>query len=105
MALDTTTGGDAAEAYASVDYADAYHEARGNASWAALSPERKEQCLRLAAEYMAGAYWSSWQGCRVTTTQRLDWPRSGVVAHEVAVSPLNVPPAVMDTNASLALKA
>lgn len=66
-----------AESYISVEDADAYFSARGNASWAALTVEAKEAALRLATDYMSAAYGGKWCGKRLTDTQALDWPRTG----------------------------
>ncbi len=90
-----------AEAYISVADADAYFAARGNEAWAALTTEKKEQALRLGADYMGQAYGPRWCGERATTTQALDWPRTGVcgVADDV------VPVPVQRANAELAVRA
>lgn len=106
LVVETGTGNAAAESYASTVDADAYHAARGAAAWAALTPTRKEECLRLAADYMIGAYAGAWQGSRAVATQALDWPRIGVIAFgDVVVRADVVPPAVRDACAALALKA
>lgn len=122
MALTHETGAglSTADSYCSVADADTYHTDRGGAAWAALSNERKEQCLRLATDYMIGAYVLAWQGARATAGQALDWPRRGVVFqqwqgqsvdprwidnYDIFVLPTIVPPAVRDACAVLALKA
>jgi hypothetical protein len=67
-----------AESYASLADADAYFTGRGNATWAALSTEAKEQALRKATDYMGQVYRMRWAGYRKTDTQALDWPRYAV---------------------------
>ena len=62
-----------AEAYASVEFADAYHLAMGNDAWAALGTTAKEQALRRGTQYLDTNY--TFTGSRKTTTQRLEWPR------------------------------
>lgn len=62
-----------AEAYASVEFADAYHLAMGNTTWANLGTTAKEQALRRGTQYLDSSY--TFTGTRKTTTQRLEWPR------------------------------
>lgn len=95
-----------ADSLASVEAADLYHADRGAAAWAALSADRKAQCLRLATDYMGQVYAAAWQGVRAVAGQALDWPREGVVAFETVEVLANiVPPAVANACALLALKA
>ena len=95
LVVEDGTGLDNAEAYISVADADAYHDARGNAAWAALAEPAKEAALRLGADYLGQAYGLRWAGARLTDTQALDWPR---VAK-------GVPEAVRRANAELAARA
>lgn len=89
-----------AEAYCTVDFADAYHAARGN-EWAG-SASVKEAALRRATDYMA-AY--TWKGERISATQALAWPRDGVVVDGYEVDADSVPAAVQRACAELALRA
>lgn len=98
MAIDTTVGGPAAEAYISVTDADTYFSLRGNTAWAALTTPAKEAALRLSTDYMAGAY--KWCGERTTDTQALDWPRTGTQYDDDVI-----PEAVKRANAELAVRA
>lgn len=93
-----------AESYISVANADAYHVARGNAAWALLSHEVKEQALRKATDYM-GRYSGRWKGERLNAGQVLDWPRAGVVVDGYEINWETVPAAVANACALLALKA
>lgn len=103
---ETGAGLSNADSFVSVEAADAYHADRGAGAWAALTPERKEQCLRLATDYMGQVYAAAWQGVRAVAGQALDWPREGVVAFETVEVLANiVPPAVANACALLALKA
>jgi hypothetical protein len=117
MALDTTVGGAEAESYASVAEADAYHAGRGNAAWAALDGAAKEVALRLATDYLEGAYALAWSGGRASVTQRLSWPRVGAYAafnvgtydpgfmpEAITILDTVIPPAVRDACSLLALK-
>ena len=95
-----------AESYCSVADASAYHTARGNAAWAALASDTvREQCLRKATDYMEQVYRSRWQGCRVSETQALSWPRYDVEVEGYAVDSDIVPTEVKNACAELALKA
>lgn len=79
LVTETGAGLSNAESYCSIDYADTYHDNRGNSTWIKLSDDIKEQCLRKATDYMIGEYRDRWKGRRVLITQALDWPRVGVV--------------------------
>lgn len=105
LVVEDGTGKPDAEAYMSVADADAYHAARGNAAWAALDEPAKEAALRKGADFMGQAYGGQWQGARVSATQALDWPRSGVVAYGFDVASDVVPAAVARANAEFALRA
>lgn len=105
LVVEDGTGKNNAESFVSVADADTYHAGRGNAAWAALALERKEQLLRIATDYMGGAYGLNWQGCRAVPGQALDWPRAGVTAFEETVPRDDVPAAVQNACAILALKA
>jgi hypothetical protein len=64
------------ESYISVADANIYHDARGNAAWAAVAD--KEAALRKATDYMVQAYRPRWKGYRKDGAQALDWPRTFV---------------------------
>lgn len=95
---------DGADAYTSVANADAWHAARGNAAWAILTLEAKEQALRKATDYM-GAYSGRWKGERISAGQALDWPRAGVVVDGYEIDRETIPAAIANACAVLALKA
>lgn len=114
LVVETGAGLANAEAYISVADADAYFAARGNAAWAALTIDQKEQNLRKGADYMTAEYAGRWAGQRVTQTQALDWPRVYVPRRDVAggygPSPIYwpsnvVPEPVRRANAELAVRA
>ena len=75
LIVEDGTGRSDAESYASVDFTDAYHLARGNTLWATLNATEKEQALRRATEFMGESYRLRWAGYRTTDAQALDWPR------------------------------
>jgi hypothetical protein len=78
IVVETGAGLSTAETYISVNDCDAYHLARANSAWAALSTPNKEAFLRRATEYMLQMYRLRWKGVRMTATQALDWPRAYV---------------------------
>lgn len=97
-----------ADSLASVDFADAYHEARGNAAWAALDDFAREAALVRATDFIEGAYRLRWAGSRTSpSTQSLSWPRTGVYVAEEGyyVAENHIPHAVRRAVAELAGKA
>jgi hypothetical protein len=73
-----------AESYVDVATADAYLAARGmDSDWLAKTDTEKEALLRRAMDYMRAAYRGRWKGWRAREPQALDWPRQGVVLHDL----------------------
>ena len=111
MALVTEdgTGKADAESYVSVADATTYHTNMGNAAaWTAVGITAvQEAMLRRATNYLRSRYYNMWEGSAVISTQRLDWPRSGVPARDGygAIASNSVPAEVKDACAELALKA
>lgn len=106
LVVEDGTGKADAESFISVADALAYHEARGNAAWAAVATDTvREQLLRKATDYMEFAYGQRWKGVRTTTTQALSWPRSGVFINDNLIPSNVVPTAVQRACAELALRA
>lgn len=105
--VETGTGAADSESFASVAYCDTYHAGRGNAAWALLASDVREQALRKATDYMQQVYRERWAGIRVKTTQALDWPRYDVPRKDVGdyYSSVLVPEEVKRACAELALKA
>ena len=96
----------AADSYCSAAEAAAHHASVGQAdAWDAI--DDKDAAIRLATKYLTQAYAGRWAGMRATSTQALDWPRSGV---PWADSPLKwrsavaVPPELKEASAELALR-
>ena len=109
LVVETGSGLASSESYASLDDANAYHEAFGNASWGDLDSDVQEQALRRATEFMEGRYGPLWSGFRATSTQALAWPRIGVRIKSLlgGINCLStvVPSAVRRACCSLALRA
>jgi hypothetical protein len=100
------------ESYASVAQIDAYHAARGNAQWAALTVTEKEQAARRATDYLLQMYRTKWKGARASLNQALDWPRLEVQLDDVGFGrmpyyvPFNtIPQQVIQATAEMALRA
>ena len=95
-----------AESYATVAEATAYHAARNNTAWAALTTDAlREAALRRATDYMRQAYRSRWQGYKVNEDQALDWPRYDVEVEGYAIDSDIVPTEIKNACAELALRA
>lgn len=97
-----------AQCYRSAADTAAYHTARGNATFAALTDAAKEAAILQAQEYMRDNYGSDFGGYRVYIEQALDWPRAECPrqGYDGAYWPNNVVPAlVADAESDLALKA
>lgn len=78
LIVDDGTGLSTAESYISVADADTYIAAYkgADATWDAATDATKEIAARQATQYLDGFY--SWKGVTLTSTQALDWPRTGV---------------------------
>lgn len=75
MALIVTPGAADADSYATLAAADAYHTARGNATWTGADAV-KESALRRATSWLDGTYGARWAGLAVNgRSQPLGWPR------------------------------
>lgn len=103
----------AADSYCTVDYADTYHDQRGNDVWATQTTVQKDRALRQACDNMTQRYRLRWLGNRVLYTQPLDWPRYNVPIPDSpggyrgfpAVIPYNiVPDQVQRAQAEFALR-
>lgn len=105
LIVETGTASATSESYASVDFALAYHAARGNDTWATITTLQQEQALRRATDYMTQNYCSRWSGIRVSQYQALDWPRYGVTAFGYPVIQTTIPNEIKNACAELALKA
>ena len=105
LIVETGTGASNSEAYCSVDTATNYHAIRGNSTWALLTTAQMEEALRRATDYIEQRYAMSWQGWRVSSSQALAWPRSGVVYDGVSVSNSIIPQSLINATAELALRA
>ena len=66
-----------ANAYATVEAADAYLNERGRSGWTDETPERKQRLLIQATDYMDRRWGRLLVGVRLTDAQRLEWPRAG----------------------------
>ena len=94
-----------ADSYISVADADTYHLNLGReSSWVDKDDEFKEFSLRRATNYMVQFYRLSWKGNRVLATQKLDWPRQGVVVDSFEIADDDLPVDIANACAELAFK-
>lgn len=73
LVVEDGTGLTDSESYVSVAAADAYFAGVGNTSWPGLTETQKEQCLRVATDYIDRRF--SYYGCRKQSSQAHEWPR------------------------------
>lgn len=100
------TGLSTAVSYTSVAEADAYFSVRLITLWANMVTAEKEACLIRATDHMLQKTRSRWKGFRLLTTQRLDWPRTGVIVDEYTeIAEDAIPEEVKNACAELALRA
>lgn len=105
VVVETGAGLADADSYLSVAEAIQYHTARGNVAWLRLTTlEARDIALRRATDYLRQTYGTRWRGERVSSRQRLDWPRTGVCADGFDVPSDSVPEAVRHACAELALR-
>ncbi len=108
LIVEDGTGKADAESYLSVVDATAYHTKMGNKeAWASVGNEAaKEAALRQATNYLRNRYYSMWEGSAIASTQRLDWPRSGVPTRDGSgeIPSNSVPEDIEAACAELALK-
>ena len=102
LTVEPGTGSASADSYASLVEADAYHAARGNASWAGLADPVKEQALRQAAQYVDTI--QRYKGFRLTQAQALEFPRTSCFDWS-GFEVLGVPARVKQAAMELALRA
>ena len=77
LIVEDGTGRADAESYVSVSEASSYFEKRGLIdAWGDVDDQ--EAALRKASDYLGATYRLMWSGKRVSATQALDWPRTGV---------------------------
>ncbi|MDF2797520.1 MAG: hypothetical protein K0R85_264 [Devosia sp.] len=65
--------------YGTPDDALAYHQARGNAAWAASTDDLRLAALVRASQALDALYAARYSGTVPTVAQDLLWPRAGVV--------------------------
>ena len=93
LTLDATVGGVAANAYADRAAANAYFEGRpGSEAWTAatdVSGGTREQALVAATSRLEQ---ERYKGMKISSTQRLQWPRSGTYDPDGFLYPLTAIP-------------
>jgi len=99
------SGFSSANSFCSVSLADTYHASRGNAAWADLDVEVKEQALVKATDYLEILYSDRLKGRKKTSTQALSWPRYEVYRDGYYVESDIVPLEIQYACAEAALRA
>ena len=101
LVVEDGTGVAGANAYISVDFADAYHLDRFNSDWAG-SADRKSSAILQATAYLDRVY--IYQGLRTHTDQVLEWPRVRVLDDDCDELPReDIPSLVEQATAEAAL--
>lgn len=77
LIVENGQGASDAQSYVSAAECAAYHAARGNSTFGAMTESQQEQAIIRAMDFLA-LYGPKWKGERVTDVQALDWPRRGV---------------------------
>lgn len=100
------TGLATANSYLSVAGATAYFEAYSDPSeWNLASTSDRETALRMATQWIDNRFRGRWKGTRGTATQRLAWPRAGVVDEDgYGVEDDEVPQRLEEATAEMALR-
>jgi len=80
LTVEDGSGSSSATSYATLSFADSYHQTYGNPSaWSSASTAYKNDALRVATQFLDLRYGDRWSGVRLTSEQALDWPRSYVI--------------------------
>lgn len=103
LIVEDGTGNADAQSYISAADATTYHTAHGNASWTGTDAA-KEAALVRATAWLDARYLSRWPGARYTSTQALEWPRSGAVDRDGNDISAMVPTALKNALCEAALK-
>ena len=75
MALDATVGGENTNSYVTLSEANSYFADRAHSD---LWENEDDQASALVTASQVIDWYVTWKGVRVTGTQSMDWPRSGV---------------------------
>ena len=102
LVIENGTGVAGADSYASIEYLDAYHAARGNTQWEDFLVDEKEAAARRAMMYIETF---RFKGQRVLVSQACAFPRIGIVTQDGLEWPSDtIPSAVKQAQAEGALR-
>jgi len=108
LVVEDGTGLSNAQCYRGATATAAYHTARGDSTFAALSDAAKEAAILKAQEFMRDEYGGGLLGYKVLSTQALDFPRYGIEKQGyegVVYWPSDtIPTIIADVESDLALK-
>ena len=102
-ALVVTPGDASANSYCSRAVANTYHEDRLHAAtWTDADDVTKDAALLMATRVLDQQF--VWEGVRSATSQKLEWPRSGLLNDEgdLALSSAEIPARLQDATAEFA---
>lgn len=103
LTVETGTGLADAESYVSVAEFKAYADKFGH-SYTDYSDALIEQALRRATVWLDARYRKRFKGIWTTTTQRLEWPRSGVWYRFNDIDPYTIPDQLKNALCEVALR-
>lgn len=86
--------------FVSVADADEYFTDRNNQSWLGQNQTSKQAALIRGTDYLVQKYVGRWRGTITSTSQKLPWPRSGVITSDNQVIPSGVIPAAIKNAAA-----
>lgn len=95
-----------ATSYWDIASVDEYHIVHTNPSaWSGANSTVKTTALLMATQYLDAVYGEQWQGTRSRRTQRLDWPRLGIVDRDnFVILSTTMPRNLLEATAELALR-
>ena len=110
LVVEDGTGKATSESYISVADADTYVSAYATdkdgvapATWTGASTAVKENALRVATQWIDRRHEGRWKGEKSVKTQRLSWPRSGVIADGITVDDDAIPRGLTEAEVEVAL--
>lgn len=106
LIVEDGTGLSTAESYLSVADCTTYNDAHNAvAAWTSANTAARERALRNATQYLEAEYNQRWRGSRLEDAQALAWPRTGVRLDGVCIEDGDIPRALLDATAELAVRA
>lgn len=107
IVVETGTGLSNADSYGELADVDAYNEAYAySQAWRKLAGAGRERAARQATQFLDLNYGAHFKGTRVSETQSLAWPRTGVTDRDgFAVSSTSIPACLKQAFYELCIRA